>query len=77
MKSQVIEMIWYKNHSSRTFRYNHFVTTYLINKTKRERRAMCAYFRTNYYENNLQNINNQIQFHANDSNRQSKQQITM
>ena len=37
MNTQLTEMIWL-NQSSRTFRYNHIVTIYLINKNESDGR---------------------------------------
>ena len=45
----------------RTFRYSHFVTTYLIN-SKHERREMCSYLRTNYHSTSLQTITTKSTF---------------
>jgi len=62
MKTQLIEVIWLILSSAAPyFLYNHSVTIYLINN-QRERRAMCACLRTNYHENNLQNITTKSNF---------------
>jgi len=47
--------------SSHTFRYNNFVTTYLLNNNQ-ERLVMCACLRTNDHNNSLQTITTKSNF---------------